>query len=244
MTSFFPNPGWAWLYLAPTAVLLLWFCFELRTRSLKILSFSSLMLVSFASLKTEQRGAYLLVLGLLGIATYFGFIRQRLSSRRRLVGLLGNVSAIVIAVAIFRSEINDRLISILHLNKLVLAASGERLAMWQNAWNIFQANPFLGSGYASWFSEMSHISVEGKEAFVYDTAHNLWIQLFVELGILHGLLITAILMVLAGLLIKSDWSTSRYKGLLILSLLWSFAFCRLVQEIDYIRPHILFLRDS
>ncbi|MEQ8957974.1 MAG: hypothetical protein RLP02_08635, partial [Coleofasciculus sp. C2-GNP5-27] len=79
--------------------------------------------------------------------------------------------------------------------------------------------------------------------YVLDTAHNLFVQMLVELGLLHSLLVLGILSLIA----ITCWQNSRLlpRGrLLFLLALSSFFIPSLVQEIDYIRPvfylHALF----
>ncbi|MBT3715851.1 MAG: O-antigen ligase family protein [Deltaproteobacteria bacterium] len=116
-----------------------------------------------------------------------------------------------------------------------LQRSHERLKMWSVAWEeSIQDNLWLGNGYGTWLREFSHLPNSGGVSF--DTAHNLWIQLIFELGVIHVVVMAIIL----GLIV---WSTLVYKNVEQISLkigglflIIGFFVASVGQEIDYIMP--------
>tara|TARA_B100001964_G_scaffold112543_1_gene125552 strand:- start:71 stop:1336 length:1266 start_codon:yes stop_codon:yes gene_type:complete len=106
--------------------------------------------------------------------------------------------------------------------------------MWDLAWQSVQEHPWFGTGYGTWLGEFSKLS--GSGVLSYDTAHNLWVQLIFELGVIHFVVMATIL----GLIV---WTTLFYKnvshpslqiGGLFLTI--GFFVASVVQEIDYIMP--------
>ena len=60
--------------------------------------------------------------------------------------------------------------------------SNNRLIIWDLAKQSIQAHPWTGTGYGTWLMEFSKIS--DYIYLTFDTAHNLWLQLIFELGVI------------------------------------------------------------
>ncbi|MEW6497559.1 MAG: O-antigen ligase family protein, partial [Cyanobacteriota bacterium] len=109
-----------------------------------------------------------------------------------------------------------------------------RLEIWKAAWEIFQQAPVFGHGYASWFQLISDYGQRHNMLYVFDTAHNLFLQMLVELGLVHTLLVLSIL-VLIALAVYQNSRSLPGRSLLFLLAVSSFLVPVLVQEINYIR---------
>lgn len=110
-----------------------------------------------------------------------------------------------------------------------------RLAIWKIALpHVMEHKPIFGFGYASWFQEYRSIAA-GTPAPLYDTAHNLYVQMLFEHGILGSLLIGFSLFAILLLAIKNLRKIET--GLLLAAMAVATFICStLVQEIDYVRP--------
>ena len=111
----------------------------------------------------------------------------------------------------------------------------ERLKMWKIAWDeSIQENFWLGTGYGTWLREFSKLP--GSKNISYDTAHNLWVQLIFELGVIHvvTMVMIIIVIVLATLIYKNFDQPSLRIGGFFLTI--GFFVASIVQEIDYILP--------
>ena len=233
------NPSWLWPWLAPAMGIGLASVFA-KNWVLKAIGLALFILCAWASLSVMQRGGYLIV-GIL-IAALFLVILY----------CIGNIWSKLIAWTMVSSGFfglgylaydSSRITMIFswlqHLGLTIrgspLQRSHERLKMWSVAWEeSIQDNLWLGNGYGTWLREFSHLPNSGGVSF--DTAHNLWIQLIFELGVIHVVVMAIIL----GLIV---WSTLVYKNVEQISLkigglflIIGFFVASVVQEIDYIMP--------
>ena len=233
------NPSWLWPWLAPAMGIGLASIFA-KNWALKAIGLVLFILCAWASLSVMQRGGYLIV-GIL-IAALFLVILY----------CIGNIWSKLIAWTMVSSGFfglgylaydSSRITMIFswlqHLGLTIrgspLQRSHERLKMWSVAWEeSIQDNLWLGNGYGTWLREFSHLPNSGGVSF--DTAHNLWIQLIFELGVIHVVVMAIIL----GLIV---WSTLVYKNVEQISLkigglflIIGFFVASVVQEIDYIMP--------
>jgi len=106
--------------------------------------------------------------------------------------------------------------------------------MWDFAEQSIQENLWSGTGYGTWLREFSKIPGSGSLSF--DTAHNLWIQMIFELGLIHTVALVIILgmLVFTTLIYKNFDHPSLRIGGLFLTI--GFFVTSVVQEIDYILP--------
>ncbi|MBF0441544.1 MAG: O-antigen ligase family protein, partial [Oligoflexales bacterium] len=188
MTILFSNPGWVWPYLTPSLILSVWGV--LYTRSLsRIIHFVIYSTIMTACVFTLQRGAILVVtvVSLLGIIDLV--LRKSRFSRMGIAVSVVLVLSVFMPVITSPDYLNYLILKYTSLNRHIFMTSTERVSLWLAAWNLFKQHPFLGNGYASWFSIITSYTLLHPEVYAVDTAHNLFIQLFVELGIFHSLLI-------------------------------------------------------
>ena len=80
-----------------------------------------------------------------------------------------------------------------------------RSGIWEPAWAIIRSSPVIGHGPAS-FSALFAIETQIPPGFATSHAHNLFLQIWAELGLL-GLLLLALAAVFAALAFVSAWRT-------------------------------------
>ena len=232
------NPSWLWPWLAPAISIALGGLFA-KKWSIRILSIPIVVLCVWAALSVLQRGAYLLM-GVLMFAVlliFFISLLRRYSS----LSVLKNTGLIVIsAILLLFVIVQNAEYLITSYGTLThtsirhnpVSSGAGRLKMWSSAWKESQKHLITGSGYGTWLREAK--KMRGVPA--YDTAHNLWVQMFFELGVLHSSLIILTILLIGGntLCYKNRDAPSLQAGAIFLSL--SLLTVTLVQEIDYILP--------
>lgn len=235
MTSIFSNPGWVWPYLFPSLSISLWgilYANQLRNR---IVCFASFLVISLCCVYTLQRGALLLVV-LINLLGAIGFSKKYLYKKKPLF-----IASIVFLLVIlgcffsFQDQFDQLLMYSLQTKKSMVSSSPERLSLWDAAWNLYKMRPIAGYGYASWFSIISTYQKKSPNVLVFDTAHNLFVQMFVELGAVHSCLIL-FLVFCSGLLILRRSRVLKGRRFLGATIVVGGLVSALVQEIDYIRP--------
>jgi O-antigen ligase len=85
-----------------------------------------------------------------------------------------------------------------------------RVAIWKRGWMHFKRRPILGVGIANYSVAEGNYFQESNKVAAYFTAHNTYVQAFVELGFFGGCaLLTAI-----GIAVRGAWRASRptYNG--------------------------------
>jgi len=240
LTQIFGNPGWVWPYFAPGLAVTLWATVAVSSWAGRIFC-AGLSVVFFLSiLATQQRGGLLLCLVYVAVFGVYFLTR----------GLKRNNFPILAGGGMVLAVLGSGLYSVFNHQKLLqesaqsigynwrsnpLSLDTARFEIWKAAWEIFKEAPLFGHGYASWFQLISEYGPRHKMPYVFDTAHNLFLQMLVELGLLHTLLVLSILLLIAIALFQN----SRFlpgKTLLFLLALSSFFVPTIVQEINYIRP--------
>lgn len=241
LTQIFGNPGWVWPYFAPGLAVILWAIVADSNRLRKIAYAVILIVLILGILGTQQRGGLLLCLVYLAAYGFYyltcGFKRKNLP---RLAGGATLLISLVGMSYLFFSHQNT-LQSLAHLlsyewKSAPIFFDVERINIWKAAWHIFKQSPVFGHGYASWFQMISEYErTYNIPDVAFDTAHNLFLQMLVELGLLH----TALILTVLGLIVITALQSSRLlpaKSLLLLLAVSSFVVPTLVQEINYIRP--------
>lgn len=236
------NPGWLWpLLIAPGAVAAGLVASPSVGR--RVAGVLALGLMVFAIGDTGQRGGMLAAGLLLGCALVFGLgWRVTAFSRsweRRVVvtiGVLGLSAVAVAAGARYIDDIASWLGEFAWLRGFgaspFVLTDRHRAVMWQCAWDGLQPVFWTGNGYASWLRVASAVCPGSRD--IYDTAHNLWVQSYFELGALHG---TVVVATLAGLLLAGLFRRTRRPievQAAALAFVPASVLVTLVQEIDYV----------
>lgn len=105
--------------------------------------------------------------------------------------------------------------TMLPMDRLFEVASGwsPRVAVWKEAWAMFRSSPLLGVGFGQFaWQHFLQVSAADPAAApgLYDHAHNLFLQLVAELGVLAGVTaLAAVAAWIAGVL-REDGSPQRW----------------------------------
>lgn len=234
-----PNPGWVWPYLAPGLAVLIWLTLTSRKKLTQALSALGLLIVAYGIFQTGQRGGLLLLAILFGSGALFVF-NEKIDIRARPIRF-GLLTASFLALAtLFGPWVIEFLMQKIGRAEFI---DHNRLSIWSLALpHVLKHHIFLGFGYASWFQEFRSIAIE-KGAPLFDTAHNLYVQMIFEHGLIGTILICSCLLGVLLLTIRNLRASSSGKMLAIFASL-IFLVATVVQELDYIRPiyyiHALF----
>ena len=234
-TFVMPNPSWVWPQLAAGLAWVLWFALKAETRRQRLLSVAGAIVLSAAILSTKQRGGLLLLVLLWGCAaSVSGWLRlgaRDLTSGRKILAVSGlllgfSAAAAVSSVKWLLPFIND---GTFH--------DRSRLSIWMAALHAWlQRDPSWGFGYASWYSAVTTAVTGTEDAnFVRVTAHNLWVQLLFEHGIVGAVLVVT-LMLLSVFVAFRNLRRKRFGHALVVLQLIAFLTCTMVQEVDFVRP--------
>ena len=231
------NPSWLWPLLTPAMAFGLGAIFS-NNRLLKGVGLALFCVCAWASISVLQKGGYLMVGVFLAVLIIVFLFRSVHKWSKKYAWLMGAIG--LLGLGFFASEIAYYLLTVFRSLGVEIRGnpfefSQSRLRMWDIAWNqSIQDNLWLGNGYGTWLREFSKLS--GSQYLSYDTAHNLWVQMFFELGAIHVFAIAIIL----GMIV---WTTLIYKNVENLSLrigglflMIGFFVASMVQEIDYILP--------
>ncbi|HEY9634175.1 MAG TPA: O-antigen ligase [Coleofasciculaceae cyanobacterium] len=240
LTQIFSNPGWVWPYLAPGLAIVLWTTVAASTWAVRIFGGVISVVLILGALTTHQRGALLLCVAYVIVSGFYCLIR----------GLKKRIFPILTVGGILLAALGSGMYSLFSHPKLLQELSQSigydwkskpltidlpRLQIWQAAWEIFKKAPLFGHGYASWFQMILEYGKRYNMQYVYDTAHNLFVQILVELGLVHTLLILSLLVFIALTVFHNSRRLPEGRLLFLLAVS-SFFVPTLVQEINFIRP--------
>ena len=236
------NPSWLWPWLTPLMVMSSATLFA-KNWILKGIGLTFLCVCVWASISVMQRGGYLIV-GVLIVTTILTvlYLAAKNISKKFAWAVMG-AGCLIMCYLVYNSKMIIKAHAFfegigLHLRGSLLQSAQKRLKIWEIAWQgSIQENVWVGKGYGSWLSEFSKLKGSTHDGFfIYDTAHNLWIQLIFELGLIHVFFILIIFSLIV-------WTTMIHKNSDQLSikiggffLIIGFFVASIVQEIDYILP--------
>jgi hypothetical protein len=225
------NPSMVWPQLAPGLAWLLWFA--LRGPGWKrTFPIAGAVILSAAIISTRQRGG-LLLLGLLWGAAGAMWIWPALSTRgvKRSARILGLSALLVASCAVA--------VSLMTWPRLMDGTFHDlsRLSIWNIALHAWlQHDPVWGFGYASWHSTFLKAVAGTKDMFLLrPTAHNLWVQLAFEHGLVGFFMITSLMLSIVAIVLRNVNLKPLERELVFLQLI-AFLTCTLVQEVDFVRP--------
>ena len=228
-----PNPSWVWPYLAPGAVALIWLFLTAKSKLKSALYFLGACFLTLSIYKTGQRGGLLLVGCLWAITILVKLVQLDFTKIRNRIAIATLGFTVSVATIAYGKFLFERLMAGLGRTDFLDA---NRMAIWKTALPHVLANrPWFGFGYGSWFQEYRAVAAPAG-APLFDTAHNLYVQLVFEHGIAGGLIIISLLAALLWLCWKNNWSAHANRRALVILAAGSFLCCTVVQEIDYIRP--------
>jgi O-antigen ligase len=240
LTQIFSNPGWVWPYFAPGLAIVLWATVAAPTWRERILFGLMSGVLLLGALTTHQRGALLLCFVYVIASSVYCLVRG-LKKRIFPVLMLSGTLLAIVGSGLYSLFNNQKLLQQFaqligyDWNSKPLILDMPRLEMWQAAWEIFREAPLFGHGYASWFQVIWEYGQRHNMKQTYDTAHNLFVQMLVELGLVHTLLVLSLLVLIALTVFQNTRCLSEGRLLFLLAVS-SFIVPTLVQEINFIRP--------
>lgn len=239
------NPTWIAPYLAPGLVVIAAYLIAPRT-SLGLRLFLSIVLLPmlYVLLKTQQRGALLIVCLYVGVLLFLALrsVIERLRGGRplsvRVLGLwaLGWVGLVGLTLYLAYEPLSKVLFALGFGDRLMSTslASVERAMIWKGAMSGMPGHWLWGHGYGSWYREGSTLGAKFGFNEVLDTAHNFFVQIVFELGLVQVLA----LVLCISLIVVQVYRTSQDRPRTMMLLLVAGAVylpILLVQEIDFIR---------
>lgn len=248
MTQIFDNPGPVWTYLAPSLAITFWWSLAATDWYRRIFAIALSCFLTLGILATGQRGGFVLCLLYLIICSIYCSIK---GWRKRNIPTLavGGVVLTVLGSGVYRLVRNPLLVSEVASNighswkAAPIFFPNGRNRLWSAAWNMFKESPIWGHGYASWFQILSEYVKTHPDVVLLHAAHNWFVQLFPEFGIVYTFCI--LLLTFLIIVIIAQNCLALKNGTLLFSLVVSsFLMISSLIEIDYVRPvfysHIIF----
>jgi hypothetical protein len=240
-TFVIPNPSWVWPHLAPGLAWVLWLALSV-TRWPRLFPISGAFVLSAAIVSTKQRGGLLLLVLLWGCAASVWIWRRFRSTAITTVSRFVRLSGFLLCYVAGAIALAAWLVS-----KWFAPATGrgtaftdQRIPAWSVALNaLLHHDAVWGFGYGSWYSAFRKI-VAGTEiaGLGFGTAHNFWVQLIFEHGLLGFLIITSLMLVAVFVAFQNVKFMSLGRELLFLQLIVVLT-CTMVQAVDDVRPVLM-----
>ncbi|MFK7874081.1 MAG: O-antigen ligase family protein [Oligoflexales bacterium] len=229
-TAWFGNPGWGWPYLSLIATLLTWKIIYHKKKNFLDYTIALLSLISFhfLILLSLQRSVALFY-----ILQFFVFIhiylqKYKLYSQKTTRYAIGIIFILLTFCFYFFYQ------------NIILQVQGEaRFTLWLSAFQMLFEYPFQGIGYANWFNSIQdylHTHPDlSFSALAKPTAHNLFVQNLVELGLFQFLIIYAYIYLIFKHQVFNKKNPAKIKNLALL-LLATIITANIFQNMTYIRP--------
>lgn len=150
----------------------------------KILAIVFATLMLFAIILSFSRGAYLGVLA--GSLFFLAFLLLRSGSGEKIIAM-GTV-LIFFAFLFFQGTVQSRIMSALNFKE---GSNAERMKNWEQAAGVIEDYPLSGIGLGNYASHIDPAS--GERSSIY--AHNTFLDIVAETGILNGLVFSALILV-------------------------------------------------
>ncbi len=174
-TSFFPDPHMFSFYLGLLAPLA--FGLVMQNKGKKGLSILSFSLIIVADLLTFSRGGYV---GLFGGLVFIGlFAWIGMSQRYKIITAIVFLSGL--AILFVPSPVSQRFLSSFDLKE---GSNQGRMQMWQKASSVILDKPVLGTGIGNYPLEVVATATYRDPIY----AHNTYLDIAVETGILNALI--------------------------------------------------------
>lgn len=182
------------------------------SRQLQILIFVAMLCGITAAVMSQARGVWLVFPVYLMIAIYYSLKDKRISANNIVIFLV-----VVILFSVFtpigdlikqRTEMAIDDVSRFYHEGQYVSSVGTRLAMWDIAIDVWEQHPVLGTGPGDFDDEI--IALQNKGEYigmdVHNSAHNIYIQALVDLGVvgLAALLFVVLIMPLMLFFNRND----------------------------------------
>ncbi len=245
MSGPFTNYGWTWPYIVPVAAISMWIFATDNTFKTRATSFVLSAICGWIILTNSQRGGVLTFTICAFVSSIWFLANAMLKQNNTIKGYVRYLSIFIFVIValfivlLFFTEDMNSINSVtsqfgLTIRKSPFTTSDARLGLWQYGFEMWKQNPLFGNGHGSWLWMSLENTGKLRKTVIFDSAHNLYVQLFAELGLIHTLCIL-VGFVFIGLRVFGNLKTEKNGVLLFLLLLISFVVATSVQEIDYIR---------
>ena len=183
VTSLFSNPNILAVYLLLCFPFSLWAIFKKPTRRRARLFYAATaILCALCIIFTWSRGAWL---GLF-LECFLFLLFHSKKSRTAIFGLL---PAVLLSLPLLPHSLQNRLFSIGDVRE---SSNRYRLQTWRGTWKMLCEHPFgIGIGEDAWRAVYPHYAVSGTKTVPH--AHNIFLQVMAEVGIIGLLLLLIIL---------------------------------------------------
>ncbi len=152
----------------------------------------------FAILLTASRG------GVLAMAAGLSLILWTLPAipawRRRLL-VAGGAAALAAALILVPAASWQRLLTL--ASEMTEGTLNDRRVLWREGWRVFQHSPFVGIGAGAY--PVALIPAFGEPWRFTPVAHNSFLSVLVETGVVGFVLFAAMLLVMAALALRLPW---------------------------------------
>jgi O-antigen ligase/cytochrome c-type biogenesis protein CcmH/NrfG len=212
ITSTLGNPAYVAIYLLFNIALAVYLLLKNRSGSLKYFYLAVLAVDALAFSLTDIRGAYLGALGGLVLAVFLYLWLGR--NKKYKIGLAALVAAgaVILALAYFNSDsqLAQRIPVLNRLSSITLESTTvkTRFIGWNAAWQGIKQNPFLGVGMENYnilfnrYFPAAYYNLAPTETY-FDRAHNQFINLAAESGVLALLIYLGFPLLIVYYLVKS-----------------------------------------
>jgi O-antigen ligase len=244
MTYLVQNPSWLWPYLVVPLVLSISFFLFQTSRSkgfsrllVRFVAGVGFLLIATVVVGSAQRGGavglFVVVLSSVFVWMWFYLSRRFFWIAASLVAL----SAIVCSAAFLGGYLDGALANLNLPSRLTQGQTfldTPRVSIWRLAMDLLQQRPWFGFGYGKWHEAFTLGALaENQPGLIFDTAHNFFVQVLFELGLLHSLLIFGTF--IFGPLVLIRCCRDENPRILAAIILPAFVVVLVVQEFDFIR---------
>lgn len=187
-------------------------------KSMKWLSYTNIGLIIILIPLFNSRGVTV------GLTCLLGFLAIKYSRQQLKSVFIISISVLLSIGIMFYLFVDDKtqFISAYDPIKTLTQDTGDdRLEIWSNSIALFSEKPILGYGTGNWKTEVLKYGLNDyKNGAAYGHAHNMWIELSAELGLVGVFLLLSMVFVLLISCIK----TQNYLGIAMLIVLLSTSF--------------------
>ncbi|HLH40254.1 MAG TPA: O-antigen ligase family protein [Bryobacteraceae bacterium] len=152
----------------------------------------------FAILLTASRGGTLAMVAGLSLIIW---TLPSIPARRRMFLLAGGIAALAIALILVPAASWQRLLTL--ASEMSEGTLNDRSVLWREGWRVFQRSPFLGIGAGAY--PVALIPAFGEPWHFTPVAHNSFLSVLVETGVVGFVLFAAMLLVMAAMALRLPW---------------------------------------
>jgi O-antigen ligase len=175
----------------------------------KVLFGAGIVLLYLTGTLLLNRAVLLVIYGVYPVGLLI-FSLQRLKNPLRKYGFLSLAGAVLVGLILVASPMRKQIPVVKNLLETGYGSGSERVHIWQNSVDLWKEKPVFGSGSGDWKIEILRTPLKETQAsestVFYQRAHNDFIQIAVENGLVGWLLFVLFFVVGIVLLWKSEIS--------------------------------------